>query len=130
MKELLPKPVNVDQYISFFPSETQFLLQQLRATIIEAAPEAEELISYQMPAYKYNGMLVYFAANKNHIGFYPTSTPVIAFKEELAGFECSKGAIRLPLDQPLPLGLIREIVTFKVEENLEKLRMKKGKIRK
>lgn len=127
MKEILPKPVTVDQYISFFSPETQFLLQQLRATIIEAAPEAEELISYQMPAYKYHGMLVYFAANKNHIGFYPTSTPIIAFKKELAGFECSKGAIRLPFDQPLPLGLIREIVLFKVEENLEKLRMKKGK---
>jgi uncharacterized protein YdhG (YjbR/CyaY superfamily) len=127
MIEMRPKPVNVNQYISFFPPETQLLLQQLRIAIRQAAPDAEEVISYQMPAYKYHGMLVYFAANKNHIGFYPTSTPVIAFKKELAGFECSKGAIRLPFDQPLPLGLIREIVRFKIEENLEKLRMKKGK---
>ena len=100
-------------------------MKKLRQTIRKAAPEAEEVISYQMPAYKLQGMLVYFAAYKNHIGFYPTGSGIFAFKKELSIYECSKGTVRFPLDKPLPLGLIGKIVKFRVKENLEK-KKKKG----
>ncbi len=107
MNEKNPTSLTVDQYVSIFPTEIQILLDQVRAAIKEAAPEAEEVISYQMPAYKYHGMLAYFAANKNHIGFYPTASPIIAFKRELVGFKCSKGAIQFSLNQALSLDLIK-----------------------
>jgi uncharacterized protein YdhG (YjbR/CyaY superfamily) len=107
----------VDRYIAGFPEETQKLLQQLRATIIKAAPKAEEVISYKMPAYKQNGMLVFFAGYKNHIGFYPTGAGIAAFKKEIAEYKNSKGAVQFPLDKPLPLKLITEMVKFKVSQN-------------
>jgi uncharacterized protein YdhG (YjbR/CyaY superfamily) len=111
---------SIDEYIAAFPAETQKTLQQLRAAIHAAAPEAEEKISYQMPAFALKGILVYFAAHKNHIGFYPTGSGVEAFKEELSVYPASKGAVRFPIDQPLPLELISRIVTFRVTENLKK----------
>src|SRR2546423_15286514 len=114
------KPENVEEYIAGFPKETQILLEQIRATIVKAAPEAEEVISYQMPAYKYNGMLVYFAAYKNHIGFYPTASGIEAFKKELSVYKGAKGSVQFPLDKPMPLNLISKIVKFKVKKNLEK----------
>jgi uncharacterized protein YdhG (YjbR/CyaY superfamily) len=117
-------PANTDAYIASFPKETQTLLEQLRATIKKAAPEAEELISYQMPAYKYNGMLVYFAGYKNHIGFYPTASGIANFTKELSVFKSSKGAVQFPLDRPLPLQLVTKIVKFRVKENMEKAAMK------
>jgi uncharacterized protein YdhG (YjbR/CyaY superfamily) len=110
----------VDQYISSFPENIQVLLRQMRQTIQHAAPDAEETISYHMPAYRQNGVLVYFAAFKSHIGFFPTAAGVEAFKEKLSAYKTSKGAIRFPIDQPLPLELVEEIVRFRLQENLAK----------
>ena len=120
-------PPNVDFYIAGFPPATKELLELLRETIKKAAPEAEEVISYQMPAYKSHGMLVYFAGYKNHIGFYPTGSGIANFINELSGYKTSKGTVQFPLDQPLPLELITEIVKFKVAENLEKVKEKHKK---
>ncbi len=120
-------PANVDAYIKQFPPEVQAMLQKLRATIKAAAPKAEELISYMMPAYKYHGVLVYFGGYKNHIGFYPTGSGIEAFKKELSVYKGSKGAVQFPLDKPLPLALIKQIVKFRVLMNLEKEQLKKAK---
>jgi uncharacterized protein YdhG (YjbR/CyaY superfamily) len=111
---------NTDEYISQFPGNVQALLQKLRAGIKVAAPKAEELISYGMPAFKLNGMLAYFAGYKNHIGFYPTASPIKVFEKELTAYKWSKGAIQFPIDKPLPLALVKKMVQFKVKENLEK----------
>lgn len=117
-------PLNVDEYIAAFPAETQQLLKKLRKTIREAAPQAEELISYQMPAYKQNGMLVYFAGYANHIGFYPTSSGIRFFSKELSAYKTSKGAVQFPLDKALPFNLIKKIVKFRVKENLDKAKLR------
>lgn len=111
-----PAAANIDDYIAQFPMETQAILEQLRSTIRAVVPEAQEVISYGMPAFKLKSVLVYFAATKNHIGFYPTSSGVAAFQDELAPHDYSKGTIRFPMDKPLPLDLIRTIVRFRVEE--------------
>jgi uncharacterized protein YdhG (YjbR/CyaY superfamily) len=108
---------DVDTYIAGFPKDTQKLLEQLRAAIIKAAPGAEEVISYNMPAYKQNGMLAFFAAYEKHIGFYPTGSGIIAFKKEIAIYKNSKGAVQFPIGKPLPLSLITKMVKFKVNEN-------------
>ena len=114
------KAKDVDEYLSGFPKEIQKKLEELRFAIRKAAPDAKEIISYQMPAYSLNGILVYFAAYKNHIGFYPTASGIKNFKEDFSKYESSKGAVRFPIDQPLPLKLISRIVRFRVKENLEK----------
>ena len=111
---------DIDKYILIFPDEMQEKLQELREIIRRAAPEAEEVISYSMPAYRLYGILVYFAGHKNHIGFYPTSSGIVAFISELKDFKFSKGAIQFPLDKPLPAKLITEIVKFRVKENSDK----------
>ncbi len=111
---------NVDEYISTFPKNVQPILQKLRQTIKEAAPEAEEVISYQMPAFKLNGVLVWFAAFKDHISLFPKVSAIKAFKEKLANYQTSKGTIRFPLNEPIPFNLIKEIVQFRVRENLGK----------
>ncbi|HEX8035572.1 MAG TPA: DUF1801 domain-containing protein [Ktedonobacterales bacterium] len=108
----------IDEYIATFPENIQAKLQALRATIRAAAPDAEERISYAMPAFAQNGILVYFAAAKNHIGFYPTSSGIAAFQDELSAYEGSKGAVRFSNDQPLPLDLITRIVKFRLAESL------------
>ena len=108
---------NVDEYITTFPKNIQTILQELRQVIRDAAPEAEEVISYQMPAFKLNGILVWFAAFKNHIGFFPKSSAIEAFKKELSGYEVSKGTIRFPLDKPIPLDLVKKIVKYRVKED-------------
>lgn len=95
----------IDEYIALFPQETQKILQEIRATIQAAAPDAQEKISYQMPAFAENGILVYFAAWKDHIGFYPTSSGTQAFKQELSEYETTKGSIKFPLGNPIPLDL-------------------------
>jgi uncharacterized protein YdhG (YjbR/CyaY superfamily) len=118
---------NIDDYLALFPKETQSLLQQIRATIKKAAPEAVEKISYQMPTFFLNGNLVYFAAFKNHIGFYPVPTGIEKFKKELSVYKTSKGAVQFPLDKPLPLALITKIVKFRVAENLKKAKEKASK---
>lgn len=111
------KPTDTDAYISGFPKATQNLLQEVRATIKRAAPESEEVISYGMPAFRQNGMLVWYAAFKNHIGFYPIPSGINAFKEELSAFKGTKGSVHFPLDKPLPVDLISRIVSFRLNEN-------------
>ena len=115
----------VDEYISTLPNDVKEILDNLRKVIKETAPEAQEAISYNMPGYKLNGMLIWFAAAKNHIGLYPTASPIIVFKEALKDYKTSKGAIQFPIDKPIPMDLVREIVKYKVEENT--LKVKKTK---
>lgn len=118
----------VDAYIAAFPDDVQTQLQNLRATIKAAAPEAVEKISYQMPAFALKGNLVYYAAWKKHIGFYPGAGSLPdSFAEEVAQYESSKGAIKFPLDQPLPLELIAEIVKHRVAINLQRAELKAAK---
>ena len=114
----------IDEYIATCPKEVQLKLQELRKIIKAAAPEAEEKISYQMPAFFQDGPLVYFGASKNHIGFYPTGIGVEAFKDELSGYVTTKGSIHLLMDKPLPNDLIQRIVRFKISENLKKAEVK------
>lgn len=118
---------NIDAYIAGFPAATQKVLKQMRRIIKKTAPDAEELISYQMPAYKFHGMLAYFAGYRHHIGFYPGASGIAAFKKELSVYKGAKGSVQFPLDEPLPLELIAEIVNFKVKENLEKSAIKAKK---
>jgi len=119
-------PATVDEYINLFPADVQENLQQLRDTIKAAAPEAKEIISYQMPTYKHAGNLVHFAAYKNHIGFYPGPAGKNNFEDELSAFEGSKGTVKFPVDKPLPLKLISEIVKFMLKLNLEKEQKKRS----
>lgn len=116
---------SVDDYIKSFPENIQGILNQIRATIKKNAPEAEESIAYQMPAYKTNGKpLVYFAGFTNHIGFYATPTGHDQFKKELSKYKQGKGSVQFPLAKPMPLALIAQIVKFRVEENLMKMNKK------
>ena len=118
---------SIDEYIATFPAEIQKILQEIRATIHAAAPEATEKISYQMPTFYLNGNLVHFAAFKHHIGFYPTPNGVDAFAQDLAKFKGAKGSVQFPLNQPMPLDLITRIVKYRVAENLEKAKAKPGR---
>jgi len=122
----MSKPNEIDAYHQKFPQEIQKILEQLREIIVHAVSEPEEVISYQMPAFKKNGILVYYAAYKNHIGFYPTSEGIEAFKSELHDFKWSKGAIQFPIDRPLPEELITKIVKFKANANLLRLEKKRN----
>ncbi len=107
----------IDQYIAQQSEAVQQLLERIRQTVKAAAPEAVESISYQMPAFKYHGALVYFAAYKNHIGFYPTGSGIKAFQKEISVYKNSKGAVQFSLDQPIPYGLITKMVHFKLKES-------------
>jgi uncharacterized protein YdhG (YjbR/CyaY superfamily) len=111
---------SVDEYISTFPKNVQIILEEFRQAIREAAPDATEAISYQMPAFKQNGILVWFVAHKNHIGFYPRVSAIEAFKDKLSSYEVSKGTVQFPLDELIPFDLIKEMVRFRVKENLAK----------
>lgn len=122
MKSDTPAYTTIDEYIATCPKDIQPILQELRRIIRSAAPDAEEKISYRLPAFFLNGPLVYFGASKNHIGFYPTGIGVEAFKDELAGYVTTKGSIHLKLDKPLPKVLIQKIVKFKIAENLKKMK--------
>lgn len=118
----------VEEYIAGFNDETRERLKQLRLAIKKAAPDAEESISYMMPAYKYLGKpLVYFGGFENHIGFYATPTGHEAFEKELSIYKQGKGSVQFPHDKPLPLSLITKIVKYRVKENLEKAQVKKQK---
>jgi uncharacterized protein YdhG (YjbR/CyaY superfamily) len=108
----------IDEYIAGFPAEVQAILEQIRRTIREAAPGAEETVKYGIPTFTLKGNLVHFGAFKKHIGFYPTPSGIEQFKEALAPYEGAKGTVQFPLDQPIPYDLIREIVQFRVAENL------------
>jgi len=118
-------PKDIDEYIAGFPPDIQMTLQQIRATIRAAAPDAEEKISYQMPTFFLYGNLVHFAAFKNHIGFYPAPTGIERFQEKLAAYKGGKGSVQFPLEAPMPLGLIGEIVKYRVQENLARAQAKK-----
>ena len=110
-------PQTIDAYIAGFPEDVQAILQQIRRTIHETAPEATEAISYGMPTFKLHGNLVHFGAFKSHIGFYPVPSGMEAFKDELAGYKQGKGSVQFPLNKPMPLDLIRRMVEFRVQES-------------
>jgi uncharacterized protein YdhG (YjbR/CyaY superfamily) len=120
MDNTRPAFSTIDEYIAGFPAEIQEKLREIRQVIHETAPEATEKISYQMPTFFLNGNLVHFAAFKSHIGFYPAPTGLDAFKEEIAQYPHSKGAVQFPFDRPIPFDLVRLIVMFRREENLKK----------
>lgn len=117
----------VDEYISTFPEEIILKLEEIRAIIKIAAPHAVEVISYNMPAYKQNGVLVYFAGYKGHIGFYPTGSGIEAFKHEFSAYKSSKGAVQFALDKPIPADLVARIVQFRIEDDNERETAKKIK---
>ncbi len=110
------KPANIDEYIAAYPSDAQRQLQAMRQIIHQAAPDAQETISYGMPAFRTKRILVYFGAHKGFIGFYPTAEGVEAFKEQLSAYEGTKGAVHFPLDQPIPRDLVTEIVQHRLEQ--------------
>ena len=120
----------IDEYINTFPDDVRTILNELRQTIKEVAPEAEETINYQIPTITLHGNLVHFAAFKNHIGFYPAPSGMEAFKKELSAYKGAKGSVQFPVDQPLPLPLIRKIVEYRVKENLERKQEKKASAKK
>lgn len=115
---------SIEEYISQFSPEVQKILKKIQQVIKEAAPEAKEKISYQMPTFYLHGNLVHFAAHKKHIGLYPTPSAIEAFKDELSVYNSAKGSVQFPLDKPIPYELIREIAKFRVVENLKKAKVK------
>lgn len=121
------KPRDIDEYIASFPEDVHVILEKLRMTIREAAPEAEETISYQIPTFTLKGNLVHFAAYKKHIGFYPSPSGIEKFKKELSAYEGAKGSVRFPLDKPVPFDLVSKIVEFRVKENLARAEAKEKK---
>jgi uncharacterized protein YdhG (YjbR/CyaY superfamily) len=121
---------SIDEYIATFPEPIQKMLREMRATIKAAAPDATEIISYQMPAFALKGNLVYFSAGKNHIGFYPTPSAIKAFEDELSVYKSAKGSVQFSFDEPLPLELIGRMVQFRVAENLKKADKKAKKKKK
>ena len=127
MKSIEKAPQNIDEYIADFPPDIQKILQKVRLTIRRAAPKAEETIKYRMPTFTLNGNLVHFAAFKKHIGFYPTPTGTKEFQKELSIYKGAKGSVQFPLDQPIPFGLISQIVKFRVKENLARAAAKQKK---
>jgi uncharacterized protein YdhG (YjbR/CyaY superfamily) len=116
---------DIDTYIGSFPVETQRILDQVRATIQKAAPQAKEKINYGIPTFTLNGNLVHFAGFKNHIGFYPTPSAIEAFRKELSFYEGAKGSVKFPVDKPMPFDLISRIVKFRVKESQDKTGSKK-----
>ena len=120
---------NIDEYIADSPVDVQPLLQKVRTAIRKAAPDAEEAIKYMMPTFVLKGNLIHFAGYNHHIGLYPGSRPIEAFKDELSKYETSKGTVRLPLDKPIPVGLITKITKFCVKRNLERAAAKAKKKR-
>lgn len=115
---------SIDEYIATFPEDIQKILQDIRAAVHVAAPDATEKISYQMPTFYLNGNLVHFAAFKHHIGFYPTPNGIASFERELSKYPRAKGSVQFPLNQPMPLKLIARIVKYRVAENLKKTKLK------
>jgi uncharacterized protein YdhG (YjbR/CyaY superfamily) len=118
-------PKSIDEYIAIFPKDVQEVLEKIRMTIRKAAPGAQETIKYQMPTFLLDGNLVYFAAFKKHIGFYPPVKGLLKYRDELSVYEGPKGSLLFPLDKPIPYDLISEIVKYRVLENQEKAKAKK-----
>ena len=126
----MQKPNNADEYIAAYPADVQKRLQQIRQVIKKAVPQAQEVISYGMPAYKLNSVLVYFAGWDKHIGFYPGAGAIAHFKDNLSVFKGAKGSVQFPLNEPLPVDIINRIVAYRVKEDEELAlarRMKKKK---
>ena len=121
----------VGEYLSGLPEPARDAVLRLRQAIRQAAPQAEEVISYNMPGYRLNGMLVWYAAFKNHIGFYPKASGIAVFKDKLTRYKTSKGAVQFPISEPIPLSLVKQIVNFRIEENsrTESTASRVGKIR-
>ncbi len=122
-----PTAESIDAYIAGFPPETRRMLEEVRATIAAAAPVATERISYAIPTFHLNGNLVHFAGYRNHIGFYPGSKAIEAFEKDLEGYESAKGSVRLPLDRPMPVALIRRMVEYRVGQNARKASKAQGR---
>ena len=122
-----PKPKNIDEYIAACSQEVQAILERIRQTIHAAAPDAQETISYTIPAFTQSGILVYFAAFKNHIGLYPPVSGDAAIEKAIAPYAGEKGNLRFPLDQPIPYGLIERIVKLRVKQNMAKAAAKTKK---
>jgi len=116
MKKARRKPDSIDEYIATSPEAVRRILEQVRATIRSAAPDATETISYGIPTYFLNGNLVHFAGFGKHVGFYPTPSAISAFRKQLQRYPSAKGSVQFPLDAPMPLELIEEIVRFRVRE--------------
>jgi len=112
------EPTNFEEYIAGFPDDVQVMLTRVREIIRKAAPGATEVISYSMPAFKQNGMLVWFGGHSKHIGFYPRASGIAAFRKEISAYKNAKGSVQFPIDEPLPRALITKIVKFRVNENL------------
>jgi len=126
----IPAAKNVDDYIQRYPADVQPMLRKIRQTIRKTAPKAEEVISYQIPGYKQNGTLIFFAAYKNHIAVYPAPRGNEAFKKELAAYKGGKGTVQFPIDQPIPYDLITRITKFRLKENEERAAAKTKTIKK
>jgi len=125
-KKSTPLPKNIDEYLITLPPQVSAVLEKLRQTIKQAAPDAEEVISYSMPAFKYHGMLVYFAAFKDHCSFFPGNAGLIdTMKEELKAYKTSKGTIQFTVEKPLAATLVKKIVKARMKENLSKQKNKK-----
>jgi uncharacterized protein YdhG (YjbR/CyaY superfamily) len=122
--DMRKRPASIDDYIGAFPEDIRLRLETIRQTIKKAAPKAEETISYGMPAFKQNGMIVWFAAFKHHIGFYPGATGISHFAKPLSKFKGAKGSVQFPFDEPLPLALVSRIVRFRRAENAKRRRTK------
>lgn len=116
----MPKFKTVEDYIASIPADAMEQAMELRDTIMKAAPKANEELSYNMPAYRQNNVLVYWCVFKQHIGFFPTSSPIVVFADELKNFKTSKGTIQLPLGKPIPKALIKKIVKYRIAEDAEK----------
>ncbi len=124
---MIKKSKTIDEYVKTFPKDVQSILEKMRQTIRKAAPEATEAISYQMLTFKLNGKnLVHFAAYKNHIGFYPIPSGIETFKKELSPYKQGKGSVQFPIDKPIPYGLVKKIVMFRVKENLARYHSSKS----
>lgn len=124
----MEKAVSVDAFISQYPLAVQKILQQLRKTILQAAPQAEECISYGIPTFKYHGNLVHFSAYEKHIGFYPGGAGIENFKKEIATYKWAKGSVQFPLNQPIPYALVKKITSFRVKQNETEALAKKKKL--
>lgn len=118
---------SVDEYNASFPDYIRKQLDEIRRIIADTVPDASQVISYNMPGFRQHKVLVWYAGYKSHIGFYPTPYPIEKFREELAGYKTSKGAIQFPVDQPLPEALIRTIVRFRMTQDAEEAALKKKK---
>jgi uncharacterized protein YdhG (YjbR/CyaY superfamily) len=125
MKAKQKQPTTIDEYIADFPKDAQAAMEKVRAAIRKAAPDAEEAIKYQIPTFVLKGNLIHFGGYKNHIGLYPGSKPIEEFKEQLSGYKLSKGTVQLPLDKPMPVGLISKITKSCVKRNEEKAKARK-----